>query len=218
MNSWAPARPSASFVFHSHESSKTAPEIPDVAAKGTSTEESFHKTDVLIHLPSTANELRLVPAEKRIASSEGGRSQGSGRPMPVHQVLPMKLSTRGGHATANNAQVEKPSIGISKNFSESCIGAGANVSAPHSGPLFAPNPYMSRSQPQINSPISAIPQHVKSNILPMNLAGKSKSTPSSAHNSPTRSVPTSGVDFQSGSTEKHMQKTRIKEESEIIYF
>lgn len=184
MNNWAPARPSASFVFHGHESSKTAPEIP---------------------------------AKKRLASSEVARSQGSGPSMPVHQVLPMKLSTRGGHAAANDAQVEKPSIGISKNFSESCIGAGANVSAPHSGPLFAPNPYMSRSQPQINSPISAIPQHVKSNILPMNLAGKSKSTPSSAHNSPTRSVPTSGVDFQSGSAEKHMQKTRIKE-SEIIYF
>lgn len=196
-----------------------APEIPDATtAKGTSAGESFHKADVLVHLPGTANELRLVPTKKRLAPSEGGRPHSSGPPTPVHQMLPLQLSTRGGQAPASDAQAEKPSIGISKNFSESCIGAGANVSAPHSGPLFTPSLYASRSQPQINSPISAIPQHVKSNILPMKLVGKSKSTPSSTHNSPTRSVPTSGVDFQSGSAEKHMQKPRIKEESEIIYF
>lgn len=218
MNSLVPAKPSGSLILYSHDSSKAAPEIPDVTGKGTSTGEILHKAEVPVHMPSTANETRLAPAKKRFSSSECGRPKGSSPPTPVQQVLPMKLSTRGGYVSANDAQVEKPSVGISKNFSESCIGAGANVGTPPSGPSFYPNLYASRSQPQINSPISAIPQHVKSNILPMKLAGKSKSTPSSAHNSPTRSVPTSGADFQSSSAEKHMQKKRIKEESEIIYF
>lgn len=145
----------------------------------------------------------------------------------VQQILPMKLSTgsspsRGGLLPHLCSKPDKTHCGMSKNFSEGSIGEGVDhlQSSSSSSLPFYSALYASRSQPQINFSISAIPSHMKTNVmLPIHLTEKSKSTPASAHGLPARYLG-SCVDFPRAQNpaEKQTQKPPALKESDIIFF
>lgn len=149
----------------------------------------------------------------------------------VQQILPLKLSmgsnpNRGGRLPHLCPKPDKTHGGMSKNFSEGSIGEGAehlqnSGGGSGSGLSFYSALYASRSQPQINFSISAIPSHMKTNaMLPIHLTEKSKSTPASAHGSPTRYLG-SCADFPphaQNTAEKQTQKPPALKESDVIFF
>lgn len=143
----------------------------------------------------------------------------------VQQILPMKLSTgsspsRGGLLPHLCSKPDKTHCGMSKNFSEGSIGEGVDHLQSSSSLPFYSALYASRSQPQINFSISAIPSHMKTNVmLPIHLTENSKSTPASAHGLPARYLG-SCVDFPRAQNpaEKQTQKPPALKESDIIFF